>query len=81
MSQHIGENPAIAVVFNLLRRIHAQLHCEAFFAAVRAHCTAAGLARFKVPDRVIAVGELPILTVGKPNRAALRELLLRSGGS
>ena len=43
---------------------------------VRAHCEAAGLARFKWPERVVAVDELPVLTVGKPDRAALRRLLV-----
>jgi acyl-CoA synthetase (AMP-forming)/AMP-acid ligase II len=42
---------------------------------VRAHCTAAGLARFKTPERVLRVDELPVLTVGKPDRAALAKLL------
>ena len=43
--------------------------------AVRAHCADAGLARFKTPERVVAVDELPVLTVGKPDRSALRRLL------
>jgi cyclohexanecarboxylate-CoA ligase len=43
---------------------------------VRAHCAAAGLARFKTPDRVLTIGEMPILTVGKPDRAALRKLFM-----
>ena len=43
--------------------------------AVRAHCAAAGLASFKIPDRVVGIDEMPVLTVGKPNRAALTDLL------
>lgn len=46
---------------------------------VRAHCAAAGLARFKTPERVIAIDVLPVLTVGKPDRAALRTLLESAG--
>jgi cyclohexanecarboxylate-CoA ligase len=42
---------------------------------VRTHCQAAGLARFKTPERVLALAEIPVLTVGKPDRAALRALL------
>lgn len=44
-------------------------------AAVAAHCRAYGLSRFKTPERVLAVAELPVLTVGKPDRRALRALL------
>jgi acyl-CoA synthetase (AMP-forming)/AMP-acid ligase II len=47
---------------------------------VRAHCAAAGLARFKTPERVLAVAEMPILTVGKPDRSALSLLLSSSNG-
>jgi cyclohexanecarboxylate-CoA ligase len=42
---------------------------------VRAHCAAAGLARFKTPERVLALAEIPVLTVGKPDRKALSVLL------
>jgi acyl-CoA synthetase (AMP-forming)/AMP-acid ligase II len=41
---------------------------------VRAHCADAGLARFKTPERVLHVAELPVLTVGKPDRVALSTL-------
>ncbi|MDX6285204.1 MAG: cyclohexanecarboxylate-CoA ligase [Frankiales bacterium] len=41
---------------------------------VRAHCAAGGLARFKTPERVVEVSEMPILTVGKPDRVALTRL-------
>ena len=43
--------------------------------AVRAHCADEGLARFKVPELVVTVAEMPTLTVGKPDKAALRALL------
>jgi cyclohexanecarboxylate-CoA ligase len=43
--------------------------------AVRRHCAEAGLASFKQPERVLALDEVPVLTVGKPDRAALRRLL------
>jgi acyl-CoA synthetase (AMP-forming)/AMP-acid ligase II len=33
-----------------------------------------GIARFKTPERVVAVSELPVLAAGKPDRAALRAL-------
>lgn len=49
-------------------------------AAVREHCRAAGLARFKTPERVAALDALPVLTVGKPDRAALRALLAEASG-
>ncbi len=35
---------------------------------------AAGVARFKTPERIVAVGSLPLLAAGKPDRKALREL-------
>ena len=41
---------------------------------VRTHCAALGLARFKTPDRVLEVAEIPVLTVGKPDRTALQQL-------
>ncbi len=33
-----------------------------------------GIARFKTPERVVTVSELPVLAAGKPDRAALRAL-------
>jgi cyclohexanecarboxylate-CoA ligase len=42
---------------------------------VQAHCAAAGLSKLKWPERVVQVSEVPTLTVGKPDRAALRSLL------
>jgi len=30
------------------------------------------VARFKTPERVVRVDELPLLSAGKPDRAALR---------
>jgi cyclohexanecarboxylate-CoA ligase len=41
---------------------------------VRAHCAEAGLARFKTPERVLRVEQLPVLTVGKPDRGVLSTL-------
>jgi acyl-CoA synthetase (AMP-forming)/AMP-acid ligase II len=32
-----------------------------------------GVARYKTPERVVVVDELPVLAAGKPDRAALRE--------
>ncbi len=43
--------------------------------AVREHCAAAGLARFKMPERVLRLDELPTRTIGKPDRTAIRALL------
>ena len=37
-----------------------------------------GAARFKAPERVIQVDELPLLAAGKPDRAALRETARRT---
>jgi acyl-CoA synthetase (AMP-forming)/AMP-acid ligase II len=42
---------------------------------VREHCAAAGLAAFKLPERVLAVDVLPVLGSGKPDRAALTALV------
>jgi cyclohexanecarboxylate-CoA ligase len=42
---------------------------------VRSHCAGHGLARFKTPERVLGVAEIPVLTVGKPDRKALTALL------
>jgi len=38
----------------------------------RAWFEARGVARFKTPERVVAVNEFPLLAAGKPDRAALR---------
>jgi acyl-CoA synthetase (AMP-forming)/AMP-acid ligase II len=40
--------------------------------ACRAHFAAAGIARFKTPERVVVVDELPLLPAGKPDRDAIR---------
>jgi non-ribosomal peptide synthetase component E (peptide arylation enzyme) len=64
----MGERIGLAVVAD------APLTLE----AVRSHCTEAGLARFKVPERVVTVAEMPTLTVGKPDKSALRLLLQSS---
>ncbi|MHB8452938.1 MAG: class I adenylate-forming enzyme family protein [Mycobacteriales bacterium] len=41
---------------------------------VRSHCARLGLARFKTPERIVRVAELPVRSLGKPDRAALRRL-------
>jgi cyclohexanecarboxylate-CoA ligase len=43
--------------------------------ACRAWMTGAGMARFKIPERVIVVPEVPVLSMGKPDRMALKALL------
>ncbi len=43
--------------------------------ACRAHFEALGIARFKTPERVVVVGELPLLPAGKPDREAIRALV------
>jgi len=48
-------------------------------AELAAHCAAQGLARFKTPERALALDELPVLTIGKPDRQALRALLQSAG--
>jgi 2,3-dihydroxybenzoate-AMP ligase len=40
-----------------------------------------GLARFKLPERVETIGELPLTNVGKVNKKALREMLAGDRGS
>jgi non-ribosomal peptide synthetase component E (peptide arylation enzyme) len=45
--------------------------CRAWFADQ-------GVARFKTPERVIVLDELPLLPAGKPDRTALKALVLRS---
>jgi cyclohexanecarboxylate-CoA ligase len=40
--------------------------CRAWFAA-------RGVAKFKTPERVVALSEFPVLAAGKPDRAALRK--------
>jgi non-ribosomal peptide synthetase component E (peptide arylation enzyme) len=41
--------------------------CRAWFAE-------RGVARFKTPERVVAVDAIPLLATGKPDRQALRAL-------
>jgi acyl-CoA synthetase (AMP-forming)/AMP-acid ligase II len=43
--------------------------------ACRVWLTNAGVARFKFPERVITVPELPVLSLGKPDRMGLKALL------
>lgn len=42
-------------------------------ATCRAWFERRGVARFKTPERVVRVDELPLLSAGKPDRAALRD--------
>jgi cyclohexanecarboxylate-CoA ligase len=37
--------------------------------------TAQGIARFKTPERVVVVDEIPVMAAGKPDRDALRRML------
>ena len=39
-----------------------------------------GVARYKTPERVIALDELPVLSAGKPDRAALKHLAAATAG-
>ena len=41
--------------------------------ACRAWFEAQGIARFKTPERIVRVDELPLLAAGKADRAALRD--------
>lgn len=43
--------------------------------AVQQHCAAVGLGKLRWPERLLHVAAIPTLTVGKPDRSALRELL------
>jgi salicylate---CoA ligase len=42
---------------------------------------AAGLARFKWPERAEIVSELPVTKVGKLDKKALREIVAAPGGA
>ena len=48
--------------------------------ACRSWCAERGLARFKAPDRVVRLDRFPTLSLGKPDRAALRRRLDGSPG-
>jgi non-ribosomal peptide synthetase component E (peptide arylation enzyme) len=43
---------------------------------VRAWFADRGVARFKTPERVLVVAELPLLATGKPDRVALRRAVV-----
>jgi acyl-CoA synthetase (AMP-forming)/AMP-acid ligase II len=43
--------------------------------ACRSHFAGAGVARFKTPERVLVLDELPLLPAGKPDREAIRLLV------
>ncbi len=38
-----------------------------------------GVARYKTPERVVALDHLPLLSAGKPDRAALNDLATTAG--
>jgi len=46
--------------------------------AIRDGTAAAGVAKFKWPERLEAVAELPVTKVGKLDKKALRDLLGRN---
>jgi salicylate---CoA ligase len=50
-------------------------------AAIRDSMAAAGVARFKWPERLELVPELPVTKVGKLDKKALREILAAPGGA
>ena len=50
---------------------------EAIRAHVRSYVDKGVLSKFAVPDRVMIVKELPLTSVGKVDKAALRERQLR----
>jgi cyclohexanecarboxylate-CoA ligase len=66
--ERLGERVAAFVVTSAPFDLEA---CRAWFADQ-------GVARFKTPERVIVVDELPLLPAGKPARAALRNSILAS---
>ena len=47
--------------------------------ACRAWFERQGVARYKTPERVVAVDELPLLSAGKPDRAALKDRAATAG--
>jgi acyl-CoA synthetase (AMP-forming)/AMP-acid ligase II len=63
--EQMGERVALVAIAD------EALHLD----AVLEHCAAEGLARFKTPERLLRLDELPTLTIGKPDRAAIRALL------
>jgi cyclohexanecarboxylate-CoA ligase len=65
--ERLGERVAAFVVTNGPFDLDA---CRTWFAE-------RGVTKFKTPERVVVVDELPTLAAGKPDRAALRDLLRR----
>jgi cyclohexanecarboxylate-CoA ligase len=63
--ERVGERVAAIVVTSAPFDLEA---CRAWFEA-------RGVARFKTPERVVVVDELPLLASGKPDRQAARRLL------
>ena len=49
--------------------------------ACRAWFETQGVTRYKTPERVIVVSEVPLLASGKPDRAALRERAAQAAGT
>src|SRR4051794_12173901 len=66
--ERLGERVAAFVVTTAPFDLDA---CRAWFATE-------GVARYKTPERVIVLDELPLLPAGKPDRAALRNSILAS---
>ncbi|MFF4261606.1 class I adenylate-forming enzyme family protein [Streptomyces virginiae] len=48
-------------------------------ASLGEHLTRRGLERYKHPERLLLIAELPLTAAGKPDRAALRERLAQAG--
>lgn len=77
LEAHPGVAHAVAVGFpddRLGERVCAFVVAGPDFdlAACRAWFEERGVARYKTPERVVRVDELPVLSAGKPDRAALR---------
>src|SRR5271166_6158729 len=73
-----GERPtAIVIVEPGFAGGSAEAAQEAIRAHVRAYVDKGIISKFAVPDRVAIVKELPLTSVGKVDKAALRERLLR----
>ncbi len=72
----IGEPDAL-----MGERVVAFVQASASFdlEACRAWFAGQGVARFKTPERVVVLEQLPLLATGKPDRAALRARLVTPG--
>jgi fatty-acyl-CoA synthase len=73
-----GERPrAYVLVDSGFADNSAEVAEEAIRAHVRTYVDKGVISKFAIPDRIVVVKELPLTSVGKVDKAALREKLLR----